>query len=237
MAQVGTHNRPQRHTQRASVNPAEGEIFSVSRTASPVKWPSITFNLSGIPVFMSSEKNMNELENPSRRLLLRASLIGSVLAAAPLSNVWAANERRVSLHNLHTGEQINQPYWMQGNYLPDSLASINTVLRDHRSGEVYPIDPALLDLLSALQQRIGSRQGYEVISGYRSPASNALLHSKSSGVAKRSLHMQGKAIDIRLPGTQLAQLHRAAKEIKSGGVGLYTGSNFIHVDTGRVRYW
>jgi len=121
--------------------------------------------------------------------------------------------------------------------LPDSLSAINSVLRDHRSGEVYPIDPGLLDLLSALQQQLGSRQGYDVISGYRSPATNAKLQAKSNGVAKRSLHMLGQAIDIRLPGTQLATLHSAARQLKSGGVGLYAGSNFIHVDTGRVRYW
>jgi len=186
---------------------------------------------------MSNENTVDDLADPTRRRILKASVAGTVLAAAPLTTVWAASERTLSLHNLHTGEQINQPYWMQGNYLPESLTAINKVLRDHRSGEVYPIDPTLLDLLSALQQQVGSRQGYDVISGYRSPASNAMLHSKSSGVAKRSLHMQGKAIDIRLPGTELARLHRAAKALKSGGVGLYTGSNFIHVDTGRVRYW
>jgi uncharacterized protein YcbK (DUF882 family) len=91
--------------------------------------------------------------------------------------------------------------------------------------------------LSALQQGVGSRQTYEVISGYRSPATNAKLQARSNGVAKRSLHMQGKAIDIRLPGTRLTALHSAAKKMKSGGVGLYTSSNFIHIDTGRVRYW
>ena len=186
---------------------------------------------------MSIDKTLYNLANPSRRRLLKASLAGSVLAFAPLSKVWAASERRLSLHNLHTGEQVSQPYWMQGSYLPESLSAINSVLRDHRSGEVYPIDPGLLDLLSALQDRVGSHQGYHVISGYRSPASNAKLAAGSSGVAKRSLHMQGKAIDIRMPGTQLAQLHGAAREMKAGGVGLYSGSNFIHVDTGRVRYW
>ena len=175
--------------------------------------------------------------DPTRRLLLRATVAGSIMAVAPLSTAWAASERRLELQNLHTGERVNQPYWIQGQYLPDSLATINSVLRDHRSGEVYPIDPGLLDLLSALQQRVDSRQGYHVISGYRSPATNASLHSKSKGVAKRSLHMQGRAIDIRLPGTQLAHLHSAAMEMKSGGVGLYTGSNFIHIDTGRVRSW
>lgn len=186
---------------------------------------------------MSEKITGNIPTNPTRRLLLKASLAGSVLAAAPLSSAWAARERSLSLYNLHTGEQISTPYWMAGDYLPDSLNAINNVLRDHRSGEVYPIDPGLLDLLSALQQAVGSRHRYEVISGYRSPSTNAMLRNSGSGVAKRSLHMQGKAIDIRLPGTQLATLHKAAKQMKSGGVGLYTSSNFVHVDTGTVRYW
>jgi uncharacterized protein YcbK (DUF882 family) len=186
---------------------------------------------------MSIDNTTDNAVNPTRRLLLRASLAGSVLAMAPLSKVWAASERSLSLKNLHTGENISQPYWMAGDYLPETLSAINNVLRDHRSGEVYPIDPGLLDLLSALQQRVNSRRDYEVISGYRSPASNSMLHNKSNGVAKRSLHMLGQAIDIRLPGTELATLHRAASEMKSGGVGLYTSSRFIHVDTGRVRYW
>ena len=192
---------------------------------------------AGAKNIMTDKKSVNNPISVSRRRLLKASLAGSVLAVAPLSGVWAANERRLSLYNLHTGERVSQPYWMGGEYLPESLSAINNVLRDHRSGEVYPMDPGLLDLLSALQQRVGSRSGYEVISGYRSPASNAMLNKASSGVAKRSLHMQGKAIDIRLPGTRLVALHGAAKEMKSGGVGLYTASNFIHVDTGNVRYW
>jgi uncharacterized protein YcbK (DUF882 family) len=184
-----------------------------------------------------ANNNMDTIDH-ARRRILRASLVGAVLAAAPASAVWAANERSLSLRNLHTGETINQPYWVQGNYLPESLSAINTVLRDHRSGEVHSIDPQLLDLLSALQQRVNSPRGsYEVISGYRSPISNAMLHNASGGVAQNSLHMVGQAIDIRLPGTPLAQLHSAARDMQSGGVGLYTASNFIHVDTGRVRYW
>ena len=186
---------------------------------------------------MYDEHSVIKPTNLSRRRLLKASLAGSLLAVTPLSRVWATNERSLSLYNLHTGERVSQPYWMAGNYLPESLSAINNVLRDHRSGEVYPMDPGLLDLLSALQQRVGSHQGYEVISGYRSPASNAMLQKTSSGVAKRSLHMQGKAIDIRLPGTRLSTLHGAAKKMQTGGVGLYTASNFIHVDTGNVRYW
>jgi len=172
-----------------------------------------------------------------RRRLLKVSLAGAVLAAAPLSAAWANDERRLSLHNLHTGERIDRPYWAGGEYLPDTLGEIDRVLRDHRSGDVYPIDPGLLDLLSALQQRVESRRGYDVISGFRSPATNAALHRASSGVATHSLHMVGQAIDIRLPGTSLSTLHAAAVKMKAGGVGLYTGSDFIHVDTGRVRYW
>jgi uncharacterized protein YcbK (DUF882 family) len=190
---------------------------------------------------MSNEMDVTELDCAGRRRFLRASVAGAVIAAAPLATVStavrAASERRLALLNLHTGERVDQPYWMRGHYLPDSLADINRVLRDHRSGEVYPIDPGLLDVLSALQHQVGSSAGYEVISGYRSPATNARLSSKSAGVAKRSLHMQGKAIDIRLPGTRLTHLHQAAKSLQAGGVGLYTSSNFIHVDTGRVRYW
>ncbi len=186
---------------------------------------------------MSPDDTPADLVDPTRRLLLRASVAGSVLAVTPLSRVWATSERSLTLHNLHTGERVSQPYWMNGNYLPDGLSAINTVLRDHRSGEVYPIDPGLLDMLSALQDGVASQREFEVISGYRSPATNAKLQANSSGVAKRSLHMQGRAIDIRLPGTRLKHLHRAAREMKAGGVGLYTGSNFIHVDTGRVRYW
>jgi len=117
------------------------------------------------------------------------------------------------------------------------LRDINTVLRDHRSGDVYPIDTDLLDLLFALQATVGSRKAYEVISGYRSPATNASLRNTSSGVAKRSYHMQGKAIDIRLPGCDLEQLHTAALSIKAGGVGYYPGSDFIHVDVGPLRSW
>jgi len=186
---------------------------------------------------MSGDYHRTAPIDRARRRLLKVSLAGAVLAVAPLSNAWAIDERRLSLHNLHTGERIDRPYWARGAYLPDTLKDIDRVLRDHRSGEVHPIDPGLLDLLSALQQRVESRRGYDVISGYRSAATNAALHRASNGVATNSLHMVGQAIDIRLPGTPLATLHAAARQMKAGGVGLYTSSDFIHVDTGRVRYW
>jgi uncharacterized protein YcbK (DUF882 family) len=130
------------------------------------------------------------------------------------------------------------PYWQNGRYIGDALTEINHVLRDHRANTTHSIDTALLDLLYRLQTTVGNERPFEVISGYRSPASNEVLRlTGGGGVAKMSLHMVGKAIDIRQPGTDLLKLHAAAKSLKGGGVGLYRGSNFIHVDTGRVRYW
>jgi uncharacterized protein YcbK (DUF882 family) len=145
--------------------------------------------------------------------------------------------RELAFLNLHTGERLRVPYWEAGAYLRDALAEIDHLLRDHRANAVHAIDTSLLDLLTRLQALVGGRREFEVISGYRAPATNAMLRSRSSGVASGSLHLQGKAIDIRLPGVDLARLHLAAVSLKSGGVGLYRASNFIHVDTGRVRYW
>jgi uncharacterized protein YcbK (DUF882 family) len=146
-------------------------------------------------------------------------------------------ERRLGFNNLHTGEVLDQPYWIQGDYVPETLAAINRVLRDHRTNEVAAIDTGLLDLLHRVHARLGNPKPFQVISGYRSPASNASLASHSSGVAKRSLHMQGKAIDVRVPGVALADLHRTGLTLKGGGVGYYPGSNFVHLDVGRVRAW
>lgn len=156
-------------------------------------------------------------------------------------SVWAskhrAPERSLALRNLHTGETLKTTFWADGRYLPGELKAIDQVLRDHRSGDVHRMDSHLLDVLYLLQQSVGIAGPFHIISGYRSPASNEKLRSKSSGVAKRSLHMQGKAVDIRLPGCKLDRLRNAALALKAGGVGYYAKSDFIHVDTGRVRRW
>ena len=149
----------------------------------------------------------------------------------------ALPERKLSLLNLHTGEHLKATYWAEGQYQTSELKAINHVLRDHRTGDAYHMDNDLLNLLHTLHQKMDSRQEFEVISGYRSPKTNAALNKKSSGVAKKSLHMQGKAIDIRLPGCQLADLRKAAINCQTGGVGYYPKSDFIHIDTGRVRRW
>lgn len=145
--------------------------------------------------------------------------------------------RTLNLYNLHTGEEIETVFWEHDRFVPDALADINYVLRDHRTDEIAPIDRDLLTLLYDLRGKVCTRKPFQVISGYRSPATNAMLRKHSRGVAKHSLHMQGKAIDIRVPGCDLLHLHRAAIELHRGGVGLYRRSNFIHVDVGRVRTW
>lgn len=174
-----------------------------------------------------------------RRRLLQAGLGACALFAMPVANAAYSriHEKRLSLLNLHTGERIRTAYWEKGKYIPEALQAIAGVLRDHRSGERHPIDLELLDFIQHLHHKTGSSKEFQVISGYRSPATNATLAAKSHGVAKKSLHMQGRAIDIRLPGVPLNTLRRAAMSMRVGGVGYYPKSNFIHVDTGNVRYW
>lgn len=171
-----------------------------------------------------------------RRNLL-AGALGLAAPALLASGAQAAAPRRLSLLNLHTGEKLAATYFEGGRYLPDALAAMDRVLRDHRTGEVHPMAPQLLDLVADLAGQVGSADAVQVISGYRSPATNAALHANSSGVATRSLHMQGLAMDIRIPGAPLARLRDTARAVGRGGVGYYPDSDFVHVDVGRVRYW
>jgi uncharacterized protein YcbK (DUF882 family) len=175
----------------------------------------------------------------NRRQFLKWSLAGGVALVSPVS--WARSaspaERRLKFYNTHTGEQLTATYWAAGQYQPGELAAIDRLLRDHRSGAVQAIDRRLFDILYALQARVGARGTLEVISGYRSPATNARLRRAGGGVAKDSLHTHGQAIDIRLTGLALTDLRQAALGLRAGGVGYYPGLDFIHLDTGRVRTW
>ena len=173
----------------------------------------------------------------NRRNFLRLGLLAAALPLPAFASQGPMSERRLSFNNLHTGETLDRPYWIEGNYVVETLAEIDRVLRDHRTDQVAAIDTGLLDLLHRVNAMLGTSQPFQVISGYRSPASNQMLASHSGGVAKRSLHMEGKAIDIRIPGIQLADLRRAGLKLQSGGVGYYPGSNFVHLDVGRVRTW
>ena len=183
-------------------------------------------------------------ESPNRRVFLKTGALA--LFAAPTlveaattspSGLKNLSERSLSFLNLHTGEALKTVYWQTGAYLPSSLDDINRVLRDHRTNEKHEIDPKLLDLLCDLRLRLDTRESLQIISGYRSPITNAMLRSHGGGVAAGSLHMEGRAIDIRLPDVPLASLRDAALDLGRGGVGYYAMSNFVHVDTGRVRRW
>lgn len=179
------------------------------------------------------------MQSFSRRQFLKLGA-GVALAAAlpwPARALAATPARELAFYNLHTGEKLRLAYAENGQYIPGALAEINHVLRDYRTGDVHAIDPALLDQLHLLQRHVETPGAFHVISGYRSPLTNHMLNAHSDGVASKSLHMEGRAIDICLPGKDLASLHRAALSMQAGGVGYYPASNFIHMDTGRIRRW
>ncbi|MCI5125858.1 MAG: DUF882 domain-containing protein [Candidatus Electrothrix sp. AR5] len=158
-------------------------------------------------------------------------------AWAKISPSLFATPRTLSFYHTHTRERLDITYATSGNYDIEALAEINTYLRDFRTSEVHPIDPDILDILWKIQQKMCCNSTYEIISGYRSPKTNQQLRQKSNGVAKRSLHMKGKAIDIRITGEKTKRVRDCAISLKSGGVGYYAKSNFVHIDTGRVRTW
>jgi len=145
--------------------------------------------------------------------------------------------RRIALLNLHTDERLDIEYFRDGAYVPKALAAIEVELRDFRTGERHAIDPSLLDYLLQVAQSLGVDPAFKVISGYRSPQTNAHLHEQSTGVAQHSLHIEGRAIDVRIPGVDCADLAARALDLKRGGVGYYRKSDFVHLDTGAFRTW
>ncbi|HBH26064.1 MAG TPA: twin-arginine translocation pathway signal sequence domain-containing protein [Rhodospirillaceae bacterium] len=179
-----------------------------------------------------------------RRAVLRLALAGAVAAALPLfpgtaaTAVGAAGAQwRVSVRNAHTGERFSGVYREGNCYSPEAFAQLNALLRDHRTGEAFPMDPRLLDMVTLLQRRAGVDTPMEVLCGYRSPKTNRALRRASTGVAKNSYHMYGQALDIRLPGVRTGALRGMARALRVGGVGYYPRSGFVHIDTGPVRTW
>jgi uncharacterized protein YcbK (DUF882 family) len=149
----------------------------------------------------------------------------------------SAEPRAITLKNLHTDESLDAVYWEKGAYVPDALEAVNGLLRDFRTNEVHPINPGLLDLLTDLRGVVGSGQPFQVISGFRSAQTNAMLRERSAEVAQHSLHMDGLAIDLYLDDVDLDRLHAAALDLGRGGVGYYPVTKFVHLDVGPVRQW
>ena len=171
----------------------------------------------------------------------RHFLVGAGLTLLVRKPAFAMDQsvRALAFDNVHTGEKLELDYWRDGTYLPEALSAVNHILRDFRTGDIHPIAPQLLDLMSSLRWMLETRAPVSVISGYRSSVTNAMLRGERehSGVAAKSLHMQGMAIDIRITGRSLASIHSAALAMRNGGVGYYPVSDFVHVDVGRVRTW
>jgi uncharacterized protein YcbK (DUF882 family) len=173
-----------------------------------------------------------------RELLLGVGAAASGICAPAIGRAQSLpGVKRAMLHNLHTGESLNEVYWADGRYIPGALAEAMRVMRDWRNGEEHPMDPRLFDALHAIGARLDTSQPFQLISGYRSPQTNAMLHSRSSGVAEHSQHVLGKASDVRIQGVDLRNLRKAALDVGAGGVGYYPVSNFVHVDVARVRQW
>jgi uncharacterized protein YcbK (DUF882 family) len=164
-------------------------------------------------------------------------LIPSVCGAATFKTGLVGGARRLAFRNAHTGESFSGVYRVGDKYLPDSFRQINTVLRDFRTGDTHPMDPRVIDILYMIQRSTGRSTPFEIISGYRSPKTNEMLRKSSTGVAKKSFHMQGRAIDLRMEGFSTRRLRDVAKSLQAGGVGYYSKSNFIHIDSGDVRSW
>jgi uncharacterized protein YcbK (DUF882 family) len=176
-----------------------------------------------------------------RRRLLHLSAAGIALPTLLLPRKSTASGTRadvLAFVHTHTGERLSAPFRAAGALIPGGLSAIDRLLRDHRSGDIRPIDPGLLVQLHRIAQMTGTREPFQVISGFRSERTNELLRKRGGGgVARGSLHLQGRAIDIRLADVKLADLRDAALELRAGGVGYYPSSRFVHLDTGRVRSW
>jgi uncharacterized protein YcbK (DUF882 family) len=181
-------------------------------------------------------------DSPSRPIGARRSFLRGASAALlllPLPAAWgrAPAQRSLSFVHTHTGERLSTVYFEDGQYRSGELTRINQLLRDFRTGDVHAVDTGVLDILADLRVLADRDEPYEVICGYRSPQTNAALRRHSSGVAEHSLHLQGRAIDVRLPGFPTAKLRELALGMGRGGVGFYAQSDFVHLDNGRVRYW
>ncbi|WP_430460843.1 DUF882 domain-containing protein [Thalassolituus sp. LLYu03] len=173
-----------------------------------------------------------------RHFLQHAAALAAAPLISPLVNASAARgERVLHAYNIHTGEMVSATFWADGQYIDEELQALDILVRDHRANQVIAMQVELYENMYQLQQLFNNREPFYIISGYRAPATNEGLRAVSNGVAEHSLHTQGRAIDIRIPGVSHRDLHNAALQMGNGGVGYYPKSGFVHIDTGRVRHW
>lgn len=180
--------------------------------------------------------------NFTRRGVLRAFAASTVIAAPTYANAFsflrgAGDVRRLKMYSGRTGERLDTLYWIDGEYIPEALEEVNHFMRDWRTGTTIDIDTRTIDIMAASHNLLESDSPYLMLSGYRSAKTNRMLRSKSRGVARNSLHIQGQAADLRLEGRSVAQIARAALACSAGGVGKYTSANFVHMDSGPIRVW
>ena len=193
-------------------------------------------------MFFLDDIKMASTAKLNRRSFLGFALSSALMCLAP-SRAWSAlgnipiPARSLSLYNPNTKESINVVYWEEGNYVSQALAEINHIMRDRLTGQTKPMDANLLDLLFAISTTLEIQRPLHIISGYRTPKTNALLRKRGKPAAKNSYHLQGKAVDIRVPGYRLSALRQVSTKLRGGGVGYYPRSRFLHVDVGPIRYW
>jgi uncharacterized protein YcbK (DUF882 family) len=178
----------------------------------------------------------------SRRALLRSFAATAVTAAPVMANAagflrGAGDVRRLKMHNGRSGESIDMIYWIEGDYIAPAIEEISYFMRDWRNDQVHPIDARTIDILTAAHRLLDTSEPYMLLSGYRSPETNAMLRRRSSGVARNSRHLRGEAADVRVNSRSVSQVFQAARACNAGGVGRYSRSNFVHMDCGPVRSW
>jgi len=178
----------------------------------------------------------------TRRALLRAFAATAITAAPVMANATgflrgAGDIRRLRMYNGRAGESIDMIYWIEGDYIRPALEEINYFMRDWRNNQVHTIDARTIDIMTAAHNLLETNEPYTLLSGYRSPETNAMLRARSSGVARNSLHMRGEAADLRVNSRSVSQIYQAARACNAGGVGRYSRSNFVHMDCGPVRSW
>lgn len=183
-----------------------------------------------------------QLKGVSRRGILGVFAATALVAAPTYTNAFsllkgAGDIRRIRMYSGRTGESIDTIYWVEGDYIPEAVKEINYFMRDWRSDDVVGMDPRNFDIMAAAHRLMDANEPYMLLSGYRSPQTNAMLRSRSKGVAKNSLHMKGQAADLRLSSRSVGQMAKAAAACSAGGVGKYSRSNFVHMDCGPVRSW